>query len=211
MLFMSLISYAQIKVAVIDTGLDYRIANDIPLCQSGHTWDLKDSWEPKHGTHVSGLINQYTGKTRYCQIILQVFDKSNKKQSVKNIQNALKKAIKLKVDVINLSLGGGESIPEEKQLILTALNNKIKVVVASGNERMIINKKNCKWFPACYDKRIIVVSGTNDTANKGDIVDFTEESIDLTVYGITMTGTSQAAAIRTGKIIKELGKTNVSK
>lgn len=209
MLFLSLMSVAQIKVAVIDTGLDYKLARDIPICKSGHIGNFRDDWNPKHGTNVSGLINNHAKKTHYCQVILQVFDKK-RKNNISHVVNAIKQSIKLKVDVINMSFGSIGFDQDEQKAVISALNNGITVVAASGNESMKLTNTNCFYFPACYDKRIIVVGGNSSKANYGEeIIDYTENSLDQEAYGISLSGTSQAAAIRTGKIIKELGDKRV--
>jgi subtilisin family serine protease len=207
--FLSILTYAQIKVAVIDSGLDAGVAADIPLCSTDHMWDKTDTWSNKHGTNVSGLINRYTKKSHYCQIILQVFNEKNNINVIHKIQKALRTAIDTKVDVINLSLGGINPLKKEKELIKEALDKNIVVVVASGNSGDYLSKSHCNYYPACYDDRLIVVTGSSNNANTGPIVDFFELSVNLTAYGITLSGTSQAAAVRTGKIIRKMS--NVSK
>lgn len=216
-----------LTVAVIDTGIG---KHEQKLCKQGHKsflglFDnpLKD--EHGHGSHVAGLINrnaEYQGD--YCLVSLKYYsDKATGTENLINMKAAIRYAININVKAINISGGGIQADQEEMELIKEALDKKIKVVVAAGNEKSDLDK-NCNYFPACYDPRIIIVGNDevrfnknsqsfvkrrNPSSNYGYRVSRWEMGTDVASSNGTggetlMTGTSQATGIATGKIIKEM-------
>lgn len=201
-----------ITVAVIDTGFDFKgswTTVKPKLCKYGHKdftgTGLTDNHG--HGTHVAGLIAKGNEKVDYCLVILKYWNDRGDANTINTSTNALRHAIDIGVTMINYSGGGVQVSEEEQRLILKALNKGITIVVAAGNER---NDK--PYYPAAYDKRIIVVGSKDQYGNRlpsssyGPNVDFYELGKDIystlpnNQYGY-MTGTSQAAAITTGKIL----------
>ena len=228
----------KVKVAVIDTGIDPALMASNTFCDSGHkdftNTSLKDNHG--HGTHVSGLIDQYAknflfirnGKipkdvndidkinVNYCQIILKFYDpKAVGSDNLKNTIKAFEWAIANKVDIINYSGGGAEFSQAEHDVVVRALNAGIKVVAAAGNERSDIDKH--KYYPAMYDKRIYIVGNLVDTnsrqiassSNRGKSVNTWELGTNIlsrlpnNSFGF-MTGTSQATAVKSGKLVREM-------
>ena len=107
---------------------------------------------------------------------------------------------------MNISAGGPISDFNERAIIYTMLDNGITIVAAAGNTKINLDK-NCNYFPACYDERIHVIGTSNRYySNYGKIVDVYLNGTEQTAYGITLSGTSQAAAIYTGKLIKKMYK-----
>jgi subtilisin family serine protease len=212
-IFFAIECYAkEIKVAVIDTGIDNYVGK---ICNNGNI-DFSDQGAHDsngHGTHIAGLIIKNAGNSKFCLYNLKYYDPHMVNgASSKAMISALRKAIDLKVDIINISGGGLDPISEEKELIIQALNNGIKVVVAAGNEKTNLDK-DCNYFPACYDSRLYVVGNLNklkvknESSNYGSIVKNWEIGTDVVSSlpnGKTgqLTGTSQATAIFTGKMIK---------
>lgn len=205
-----------LKVAVIDTGLDKSAITH--LCSSGHkSFASRDPLKDNHGhgTHVGGLIEQAAHGSKYCMISLQFFDPTSPDTNTRaSLVSAIDSAIKLKVDYINISAGGVLPDKQEKKLITKALNRHIKVVVAAGNESSNLDKK-CSFFPACYDNRLVVVGNMTAKGTKffdsnyGSVVNRWEMGTDVysklpghNLLG-KMTGTSQATAIATGKLLKQ--------
>lgn len=232
-----------IKVAVIDTGLSKELFDDGSICKTGHKDFTGSGLEDRHGhgTHISGIIDQYAKnfflmkngngadlkkiKIDYCQIIIKYFDpKAVNQDNLKNTVNSLRWAIDQKVDIINYSGGGTEFSKEERDLILEALDKGIKVVAAAGNERSNIDKH--KYYPAMYDKRIYIVGNlVKDIVNRkptstrdSDIASSSNwgESVNTWELGTNvlsrlpdqsfgyMTGTSQATAVKSGKLVREM-------
>lgn len=224
----------RVKVAVIDTGLDKDLMLKSWVCPYGHK-DFTDTGlndNHGHGTHISGIIDQYAKnfifgfkrppieidniKADYCQIIIKYYDP--KATGVDNLQNTIKAfewAIAQRVDIINYSGGGTEPSKAEKAVVLKALNKGIKVVAAAGNERSDIDKH--KYYPAMYDKRIFIVGNLVDSktrevaasSNRGRSVNTWELGTNIlsrlpgSHFGY-MTGTSQATAIKSGKLVNEM-------
>ena len=220
-------------VAVIDTGFDKKLMKSKFLCPSGHKdftgTGLYDNHG--HGTHVSTLIHQYvtdiklttdssnedihnllSSNTNYCQVILKFYDPKDTNSMTSELK-AFLYAIDLKVDIINFSGGGQTPSQQEFAIIKKALDAGIKVVVAAGNEGS--NIENKPYYPAVIDSRLIVVGNKTalgkiaPTSNFGDKVNAWEVGTDVVSLlpdnriGL-MSGTSQATAIKTGKILKKI-------
>lgn len=230
----SFVQAKPIVIAVIDTGIDSKMINHNSLCKSGHKdftgTGLRDSHG--HGTHISGIIDQYAKnyifsfkespskidsiRANYCQIIIKFYDpQDHSLDHISNITKSFKWAIKQKVDIINISGGGIGYSSEERAVVLEALNKGIKIVAAAGNEGANIDKN--KYYPAMYDKRIFVVGNLvnshsrniAETSNYGKSVNTWEVGTRVfsrmpnKTFGF-MTGTSQATAVKSGKLIREM-------
>ena len=125
------------------------------------------------------------------------------------ITEAFEYLLKVKPDVINLSGGGKGRIPKEQRAVKNLLNAGVVIVAASGNEATNLNK-NCNYFPACYDKRIIVVGNTAKSSNYGNkVVDITLDGNNINVLGKVMSGSSQSTAIFTGLLTENLIRNRV--
>lgn len=213
-----------LKIAVIDTGYDSSVlVQNVKLCKDGHT-DYTLAANPfsdsvLHGTHIASIIAAGLGNNSYCIVVLKFYDQND--SDIENLVNtikAFKRAIKLKVDVINYSGGGIMPSKEEYKVVKQALDAGIKVVVAAGNEASDLRKK--PYFPACYEERLIAVESTNkdgvtlqssnylgvshvdvSKCNNSNVVhDIGEVSLKRKDGEmLTMTGTSQATAMRTAK------------
>lgn len=234
-------------VAVLDTGINEAVSNSGSLCKYGHKDFTNTSISDivGHGSHISGLIDQYVKdtilvdkedvatlrgkKANYCQVIVKFLDPrtSTAKSSVVAIIKALRWAIDLKVDVINISAGGAVSNKQEQLLIKKALDKGIKVVVAAGNEGCELGgyylktygrqqyKHKCTFYPAMYDNRLTVVGSVDKYgikaphSNYGSYVNNWEWGVSRISYGKDQLleevgGTSQATAVKTGKIIRSM-------
>jgi len=221
-----------VVVAVIDTGIAEELVTSKMLCKTGHKDFTGTSIVDHHGhgTHVSGLIDQYVKNivlddkpislkiiqnkpAKYCQIILKYFDSKQDTDTLEAEIQAFREAIKLNVDVINFSGGGEEYSAREHALIKEALDLGIKVVVAAGNEKSNISKR--PYYPAALDSRLYVVGNLMKdnkrapTSNYGPKVTSWEYGTNRTSYGLKnqvtiMTGTSQAAGVKSGKLVRQM-------
>jgi len=210
------VASATIKIAVIDTGFDFNYPRHVKLCQAGHK-DFTNTTVQDfngHGTHISGLIADYSGNVDYCIVILKyyLFGATGKENLRRSIE-ALEYALYQNVNVINYSGGGNGVSDKECGLVKLALDKGIHLVMAAGNEYSDLYRE--PYYPAMCDSRIIVVGSVDITgkrvvsSNYGKAVDFTEMGLEvksILPYNKTghLTGTSQATAIRTGKLVKEL-------
>jgi subtilisin family serine protease len=211
-----------LKVAVIDTGLSDKAKNLIPLCKNGHKSFVSNTIEEtiNHGTHISYTIHEQVKflpvKDKYCQLILKVFDKDQKISPIEATTLAIEYSIKNKVKIINYSAGGTLFSKQEREAFKKALDLGIIIVVSAGNNGSILIKDSVNetshYYPAMYDSRIIVVGNLSSkersiSSNYGPLVKHWEVGTNIFglqmggVYG-PMSGTSQAAAVKTGKIIR---------
>ena len=195
---------SNIVVAVIDTGASTEGEN-IPYCKVGHMDFTKsgitgDESPSRHGSNVTSVIARNAGSKGYCIVHLKVYRKD--RIDLTAYFAALKYVTDLRPNILNLSLSGGFPIEEETKLIKLALDQGTVVVAAAGNKGLILTPENCNTYPACIDRRIFVI-GAKDQAysNKGSIVDTYENAVHYG-GGVTLSGTSQAAAQFTGKAIK---------
>lgn len=242
LILVSTLSHAKmIKVAVIDTGINPETLRANMLCETGHRDFTKTSIVDSHGhgTHISGIIDQHAKgitlentdhpqerynkllklkqtKINYCQVVIKFFDKDSKVDSTESMVAALEWAIKLKVDIINISGGGEYPNPDELKLVKKALNMGIIIVGAAGNNGKKLEKGEFAYYPASADNRVIVVGNLNknltknSTSNYGKIVDIWTIGTSVLSYSrsslvdiVPMSGTSQATAVITGKIINK--------
>jgi major intracellular serine protease len=210
-----------IRVAVIDTGFDFdsKWSNsnlDKPkLCKDGHKDFTKTSVKDNHGhgTHIASLIAKGNKDIDYCLVILKFFNKEPTEPTLLAEIKALTYAINLKVDIINLSLSGNVHSRLECFLISKALDMGIKVVVAAGNEG--INISRGKSYPAMCDKRIKVVINGENVRNISSTSNFFNGNNAFFINGedilglglnnseLTLSGTSQSAALLTSKLLRK--------
>lgn len=225
-------SYAYNKtliIAVVDTGFGYNEESlkEKHLCKYGHkdfTNDQKFLREtntvnkvPKdmlsHGTQVVGLIDKAVGYGNYCFVIIKFYSgkKDSKENEIASI-NAMEYVVKLKPDIVNFSAGGYGYFEEEALYVKKYLDNGGIFVAAAGNEQKSLDFKENAFYPAMYDDRIIVVGNKERngrhhwSSNYGESVKYWEVGTDTEAFGIKATGTSQATAIKTAKIVKKLMK-----
>jgi hypothetical protein len=209
-----------IRIAIVDTGTTPNL--QVPLCKglskdfTGHD-TLNDNIG--HGTIVSSLVDTFAKGSNYCQILLRVFDANDIKQdpsgkpfidhSFQNVTNAMKYLNTIKVDIVNLSLGGPYGNKEEQQLFTNLLDKNVYIVNAAGNESMNLDT-NCNWFPGCYDPRILMVGNLNPdkkpnpTSNYGKRVQVWVIGTNIKIGNNTYTGTSFSAALLSGAMVKIL-------
>ena len=156
-----------VKVAVIDTGIDYTHPDLAPNYKGGwnavtNTSDPKD--DQGHGTHVAGTIaaardgSGVAGVAPAADIYaVKVLDKNGSGQ-YSWIISGIEWAIDNKMDVINMSLGGGEGTEALKQVMEKAAEAGVTVVCAAGNDSGPVN------YPAKYPQAIAV--SASDSADK---------------------------------------------
>lgn len=208
-LFMTSICQAKtIRVAVIDTGIERHVVGQAKLCPSGHRSFVPGTTiedRTGHGTNVAGLIQENAKDADFCMIIIKFYDSDNSAtNSLQSLVQSLNYAVDQKVDIINFSGGGGVKSLIEQATIERIVKERIILIVSAGNKNEDLDK-SCNYFPACYNKRIWVIGSLDvpDT-NKGKVVDAYLSGKDKTGFGITMSGTSQATAIFTGRAVNAL-------
>ena len=204
-----------IKVAILDTGVD----TDHPDLQGriigGRNFTTDDQSDPDkyedyngHGTHVAGTIAAIDdGKgvvgvaPEASLLIIKVLDKNGSGQ-YEWIIDGINYAVEQKVDVISMSLGGPEDVPELHQAIQNALKNNILVVCAAGNDGDGDDATDELGYPGCYNEVICVgaidldrnSSPFTNSNNEVDLVAPGEKIISTYLNGkyATLSGTSMA-------------------
>lgn len=216
---------APIKIAVIDSGFGFEgKGHTAKLCKFGHKdfsneAQMSVSYDTKvpvpsdimsHGTNIVGIIDSILKKSKvdYCIVVIKYY--SEKQTGSENLQaniKAIDYAANLKVDYINFSGGGVEFSGGEYKAVKKFLDQGGQLIAAAGNENS--NLDTSSYYPAKYDERIIVVGNhTADgvrsySSNYGSVVKRWEVGENVKAYGIILTGTSQATATATGKIVSE--------
>ena len=229
----SLASYSKchgkpVTIGVIDTGFGFLgRGGDATLCPVGHkdfTIEKKFFTEAKtkdpvpmdmegHGTNILGIIEDYAkaAHINFCIVVLKyhpsLWVPGN--ENLESTVRAINYATALKLDFINYSSGGTSPADSEREAVEKYLNAGGTLVVAAGNEGVDLDDAHNTYYPAEYDKRIIVVGMLDDNgvkssvSNYGSPVNRWEKGFHITGYGLTMSGTSQATATATGKLVSQ--------
>jgi hypothetical protein len=226
MTLMSTAAYARpVTIAVIDTGFGYYNAgHEAKLCQYGHrdfstiqkftaaykTKDLVPEDFNGHGSNIVGIIDGYLKKTNidYCIVIIKFYSSSQSgDQNEEGTIKAIKYATNIRADYINYSGGGPDLSTDEQMAVREFLNQGGVFVAAAGNENRNLDLPQYAYYPALDDSRVISVGNLGrdgkryPSSNYGSVVTEWEIGEDVTVYNIARTGTSQATAVATGKLV----------
>jgi len=202
----------RIRVAVIDTGVDYRYIPKSKVC--GY-YDLTGEGKidpTKHGTLVSGLILRESHDAPICLVLVKWYSAKNSKERLKdNVIAALKIVLRQHVQYLNISQDGGFNSPEERSLLQQILNQGVVVAVSAGNygEDESIQ---CDTFPACYTLKgkFFVVGATNEDglrwhlSNYGGPIKSWAPGEHQCYKGICQSGTSFSSPNFLGKYIGEV-------
>lgn len=200
----------KLRVVVIDTGVDSKI----PQLRKYIPKEYRDTEAGKdfhgHGTHVFGLIAE-----KACDDVEIIPCKAFKDppfiDSLEKTIECLKKAVELDADIVNYSAGGYKFEVEELKVLMQLEKKHTIVVVAAGNDGANIDQY--QYFPAGYDLSNLVVVGNlakpqfpAETSNTGTKVVW-EKGVDVSSTGpgnrkLVMSGTSQATAKQTGRLVE---------
>jgi len=222
-----------VTVAVLDTGCDSIHPDLQERIIGGRNFTDDDESNPNifldyngHGTHVAGTIaaqqndNGVVGVAPEASLlIVKVLNKKGSGQ-YEWIINGINYAIEQKADIISMSLGGPNDMPELHEAIKMAISNNILVVCAAGNEGDGDDSTDEFAFPGCYNE-VICVGAINLERSSSDFTNSHNE-IDLVAPGekilstylkgkyATLSGTSMAAPHASGALalIKSLVNNN---
>lgn len=134
-----------IKIAVIDTGVDFNHPDLFGWGPDGKViggYNFIQKGEPPldtsgHGTQVAGVIaadGQLVGIAPKAKILAYKVSEDGEGVSSELIIKAIEKAIEDKADIINISLGVNKTNPKIEQAVNHALEKEIFVVTAAGND-----------------------------------------------------------------------------
>lgn len=205
-----------VTVAVLDTGCDGKHPDLIERIIGGRNFTDDDKSNPAifhdyngHGTHVAGTIAaQQNGKgvigvaPEASLLIVKVLNRNGSGQ-YDWIIKGINYAIEQKVDIISMSLGGSNDMPELYEAIKKAITNNILVVCAAGNEGDGDDSTDEFAFPGRYNEVISVgsinlerrSSDFTNSHNEIDVVAPGEKILSTYLNGkyATLSGTSMAA------------------
>lgn len=199
-------------IAVIDTGASFSQITDGILCNKGRISYVGDSGIDRngHGRNIIGIIAKKMNTEKQCILSYKVWEKGiNGKKATSNIVRAILHATARGAKYINISMGGPLFDNAEFAAIKRANRLGIHVIVASGNEGKDFNKVKCDYYPACYRTKYqstkfrVVTTKSLKSSNRGDIVTNIERGSKVKAGGKTLSGTSQAAAVLTSKLINK--------
>lgn len=198
----SSVDLAEVKVGVIDSGIDYNhqflknrmIDEGLNFSASGDDTAMSDDPD-SHGTHVSGIIVDNTPASVKIKGY-KIFDSKGDSSDLA-VVSAVDKAVSDGMDIINCSFSFMES-EAIRESFVNAYNSGMVVVVSAGNENL-----NCSDFLPSSLEEVIVV-GASDVnlrpavfSNFGKSLDILAPGVDIlstfnnNEYGI-MSGTSMA-------------------
>lgn len=222
-----------ITVAILDTGCDGTHPDLSERIIGGRNFTDDDNGNPDvytdyngHGTHVAGTIAAIHNDKGVIGVapeasllILKVLDKNGSGQ-YDWIINGINYAVEQKVDIISMSLGGSEDVPELHQAIQNAVANQILVVCAAGNEGDGQDSSDEWAYPGSYNEVISVgainlqrrSSEFSNSNNEVDLVAPGEGILSTFLNGkyAKLSGTSMATPHVSGALalIKEMANKN---
>lgn len=202
----------KIRIAVIDSGLGGAEIQPY-LCEDGNV-DLTGEGIRDvngHGSNIAAIIANHMNPETHCIMLIKWWH--DKHTHVNSLFSAVDHAIESNASYINMSLEGYVPDKQEEASIKYALRHGITVVVAAGNEGSDLGTV-CDVYPACYrivhPNFYVVANFINghrySSTNYGGPVNAFENGVDVDAGGHVMTGTSQATAIFTNKLIRGLVK-----
>ncbi|MEH7418858.1 S8 family peptidase [Neobacillus drentensis] len=202
-------------IAILDTGCDLSHPDLKERVIGGRNFTKDDQGNQEvyrdyngHGTHVAGTMAAMQNQQGVVGVapkanllIIKVLDKNGSGQ-YEWIINGINYAIEQKVDIISMSLGGPEDVPELHKAIQKAVEQNILVVCAAGNEGDGRDTTNEFDYPGSYNEVISVgaigldrnISDFTNSNNEVDLVAPGEAILSTYLNGkyATLSGTSMA-------------------
>ena len=205
-----------VTIAVLDTGCDSKHTDLKEQIKGGRNFTDDDRGNPElfldyngHGTHVAGTIAAQQNDVGVVGVapeasllIVKVLNREGSGQ-YEWIINGINYAIEQKADIISMSLGGPNDMPELHEAIKRAVTNNILVVCAAGNEGDGKDSTDEFAYPGRYNE-VISVGAINFKRSPTDFTNSHNE-IDLVAPGekilstylngkyASLSGTSMAA------------------
>jgi minor extracellular serine protease Vpr len=195
-----------IKIAVIDTGVDFTHPDLLGWGEDGKVvggYNFIDEGKPPmdtngHGTQVTGVIaadGESIGVAPKAKILAYKVSEDGEGVSSELIIRAIDKAIEDGADIINISLGLNKTNSKIEQAVSHAIDKEIFVVVAAGNDGPKLKTIGSpgKNFGA------VTVGATYNNLTSSLVATLEVDEKSFTV--IPMVGTSKLDIPTTGKIV----------
>ena len=178
-------NYKKIKVAVLDSGLDYDL--NIPFVErKDFVRDGEESFfyqdSTGHGTSVCSIICATKNEDRITGIaanvdlyVARILDDNNQ-SPVKRVVEAVNWAIEKKVNIIHMSFGTKDYSEELENVINKAYKKGILIVAAAGNNGRAGEGRSTIEYPGVFDNVVTVgatdiVNGMTDSSSTGKELD----------------------------------------
>jgi len=186
-----------IKVAVLDTGIDYKHSDLAPNIKGGisivddYSTDFMDV--NSHGTHCAGIIGAIenetgvTGVAPKCDIYGVKVLGSGGSGSYDSIAKGIYWAIENHMDIISMSLGGSQDYLPLHLAVTSATNKGIWVVCAAGNESEGDATTMERSYPGMYPEVVSVAA--SDKFNHIAYFSNNNDEIDITAPGVNIIST----------------------
>lgn len=185
-----------VKVAVIDTGVDYTHELFAGRVDTENGYDFYNNDDDPmddhyHGTHVSGTIVEATPET--VRILpIKALNASGAGTELE-VYAGIVYATEQNVDVINMSLGGTGSSSLYEEAINDAVKKGIVVCVAAGNSNC--DAKICS--PANIESAITV--GALDSDNKKASFSNYGDCVDISAPGVNINSSVPKSSVKEGE------------
>lgn len=189
---------AGVKVAIIDTGVDYAHP-DLAGHYAGGYNAVSTSTLPMddhgHGTHVAGTIGAIKDGKGVVGVApdaklygVKVLD-ANGSGSYSNVIDGIQWAVDNKMSVINMSLGGSSGTPALAAVMEAADKAGVTIVCAAGNDSGPVN------YPARYPQAIAI--SASSSADK--IASFSSRGAEIAFIapGVNVYSTYKGGAYKT--------------
>jgi thermitase len=204
---------SDVLVAVIDSGIkpDHEDLKDNLQADLGIDFIRVDGDgrptknpidENGHGTHVAGTIgavgNNGVGVAGVCWrvklVALRVFDKKGEGGSNARIGAAIRAAVKMKAQVVNMSLSGRGDSNALKEAVELAAKEKVLLACAAGNLRSDdpeLDNDKVPVFPANYGTdNLISVAAVDKASALAGFSHFGKKTVHLAGPGVDIVSTT---------------------
>lgn len=210
-----------LKIAVIDTGLDLKDERmSGHLCKMEHRNYVEQETINDingHGTSIVSIIEQYAKNSNYCIMVYKFYsDKDPGFMNVFHEIQALAQALDDGANIVNISASGPEF--HERERILMENHPHTAFIVAAGNDGKDLDIPGNEFYPGSYFLKNEIVVENVDTSGKPVLHSNYSKKIIAKENGVNvmsylpndklgkLSGTSQATAIFTGKLICYVNK-----
>ena len=217
------LSYGKtLKVMVLDTGVDSSNPFLVKYIPNKYLNNDNSTDEHGHGSHIMGILS-----LKACSNVQLIPCKAFDYRIINTFGNGkdrtidcLNLALEYKVDIINYSGGGNERGSFEFNLLNKLDKLGVKIITAAGNNGKNLDIKENYYYPASYRLKNLIIVGNidknhiiNSNSNYGKNVIY-EIGMDVRSFDnkgnlVYMSGTSQATAVHTSKLIEEFCKDNL--